>query len=186
MSLVKFARSLSGVGAVRSFRNNITTCISARAIHATPLAFQAAAAVETSTESATRAPIEWSSKSTDLVSRLRDQQKYYATVVIKGRPFTVTQNDIIIMDRIKDLELGDSLALNQVTELGSRDYTIKGQPFVDPSLFRIKATVIEHPDGKQFTVTKKKQRTAHQKITYHRNYYTMLRVALIDVNSFEK
>ncbi|KAJ2754795.1 hypothetical protein H4S06_003520, partial [Coemansia sp. BCRC 34490] len=124
-------------------------------------------------------PIKWSSNTSELVSRLRDQQKYYATVVIKGRPFTVTANDIIIMDRIKDLELGDLLSLSQVTELGSRDYTIKGQPFVDPSLFNIKATVIEHPDGKLFTVTKKKRRTAHQKVTYHRNHYTMLRVSAI-------
>ncbi|KAJ1736088.1 hypothetical protein LPJ72_001572 [Coemansia sp. Benny D160-2] len=126
-------------------------------------------------------PIKWSSNTSELVSRLRDQQKYYATVVIKGRPFTVTANDIIIMDRIKDLELGDLLSLSQVTELGSRDYTIKGQPFVDPSLFNIKATVIEHPDGKLFTVTKKKRRTAHQKVTYHRNHYTMLRVSAITV-----
>ncbi|KAI7833718.1 ribosomal protein L21-like protein [Kickxella alabastrina] len=115
----------------------------------------------------------WSANSIELVNRLREQQKYYATV-----------NDIIVMDRIKDLELGDSLSLNQVTELGSHDYTIKGQPMVDPSLFKIEATVIEHPDGKLFTVTKKKQRTAHHKTTYHRNRYTMLRVAKIDVNKF--
>ncbi|KAJ2741144.1 hypothetical protein GGI20_005388 [Coemansia sp. BCRC 34301] len=131
--------------------------------------------------SATSTPAKWSDGSIDLVNRLRDQQKYYATVVIKGRPFTVTRNDIIVMDRIKELELGDSLTLNQVTELGSRDYTIKGQPFIEPSLFRIEATVIEHPDGKLFTVTKKKRRTAHQKITYHRNRHTMLRVSAIDV-----
>ncbi|KAJ2402480.1 hypothetical protein GGI23_000678 [Coemansia sp. RSA 2559] len=126
-------------------------------------------------------PIKWSPSTAGLVSRLRDQQNYYATVVVKGRPFTVTQNDIIVMDRIKDLELGDLLSLTQITELGSRDYTIKGQPFVDPSLFSIKATVIEHPDGKLFTVTKKKRRTAHQKVTYHRNHYTMLRVSSINV-----
>ncbi|KAJ2785677.1 hypothetical protein H4R18_000368 [Coemansia javaensis] len=146
----------------------------ARALHTT-----ATAAAE---QAAARAPVKWSPKSADLVSRLRDQQKYYATVVIKGRPFTVTQNDIIIMDRIRELELGDSLALNQVTELGSRDYTIKGQPYIDPSLYRIEATVIEHADGKQFTVTKKKRRTASQKVTYHRNHHTMLRVSLLDVN----
>ncbi|KAJ2487309.1 hypothetical protein IWW37_005308 [Coemansia sp. RSA 2050] len=136
-----------------------------------------------STVAATAAslPTKWSAGSVDLVNRLRDQQKYYATVVIKGRPFTVTQNDIIVMDRIQELELGDSLALNQVTELGSRDYTIKGQPFIDSSLFKIEATVIEHPDGKLFTVTKKKRRTAHQKVTYHRNRHTMLRVSTIDV-----
>ncbi|KAJ2812926.1 hypothetical protein FBU31_007519, partial [Coemansia sp. 'formosensis'] len=133
------------------------TQISTRAIHSSQIPASTAAAATTSL------PKKWSAGSVDLVNRLRDQQKYYATVVIKGRPFTVTQNDIIVMDRIQELELGDSLALNQVTELGSRDYTIKGQPFIDSSLFKVEATIIEHPDGKLFTVTKKKRRTAHQK-----------------------
>ncbi|KAJ2194515.1 hypothetical protein EV180_005237 [Coemansia sp. RSA 518] len=139
----------------------------------------------TSATAASPTATKWSPQTVELVNRLRDQQKYYATVIIKGRPFTVTQNDIVVMDRIKDLELGDSLALNQVTELGSRDYTIKGQPFVNPGMFKIEATVIEHPDGKQFTVTKKKQRTAGKKTTFHRNHHTMLRISLIDVNSIQ-
>ncbi|KAJ2241411.1 hypothetical protein GGI13_007342, partial [Coemansia sp. RSA 455] len=119
--------------------------ISTRALHSSQTPASTVAATATSL------PTKWSTGSVDLVNRLRDQQKYYATVVIKGRPFTVTQNDIIVMDRIQELELGDSLALNQVTELGSRDYTIKGQPFIDSSLFKVEATVIEHPDGKLFT-----------------------------------
>ncbi|KAJ2031490.1 hypothetical protein H4S04_005365, partial [Coemansia sp. S16] len=119
--------------------------ISTRALHSSQTPASTVAATATSQ------PTKWSAVSVDLVNRLRDQQKYYATVVIKGRPFTVTQNDIIVMDRIQELELGDSLALNQVTELGSRDYTIKGQPFIDSSLFKVEATVIEHPDGKLFT-----------------------------------
>ncbi|KAJ1733438.1 hypothetical protein LPJ61_001562 [Coemansia biformis] len=161
------------VGASRSALRFGAAGIRARALHA---------AAAPGAQPLASAPVKWSAQSADLVARLRDQKKYYATVVIKGRPFTVTQNDIVVMDRIRDLELGDSLQLNQVTELGSRDYTIKGQPLVDPSLYRIEATVIEHPDGKLFTVTKKKQRTAHQKVTYHRNRHTMFRISLIDVN----
>ncbi|KAJ1877239.1 hypothetical protein LPJ66_012148 [Kickxella alabastrina] len=168
MAFAGILRTFNGLKTATAF-----TRISARALYTTQ------------TEAAkTATAASWSNNSIELVNRLREQQKYYATVVIKGRPFTVTQNDIIVMDRIKDLELGDSLSLNQVTELGSHDYTIKGQPMVDPSLFKIEATVIEHPDGKLFTVTKKKQRTAHHKTTYHRNRYTMLRVSKIDVNKF--
>ncbi|KAJ2830425.1 hypothetical protein IWW50_000288 [Coemansia erecta] len=166
--------------AARSLATSTTLRVPAQGIQTTPAPLQVAGEA-----AASPATAKWSPQTVDLVNRLRDQQKYYATVVIKGRPFTVTQNDIVVMDRIKDLELGDSLALNQVTELGSRDYTIKGQPFVDPGMFRIEATVIEHPDGKQFTVVKKKQRTAGQKTTYHRNHHTMLRISLIDVNSIK-
>ncbi|KAJ2843930.1 hypothetical protein IWW36_005374 [Coemansia brasiliensis] len=167
---------------VRSCSSNLKLSTAARSLATTaPKSLQKEAAAPAARSN----PVKWSATTVDLVNRLRDQQKYYATVVIKGRPFTVTQNDVVVMDRIKDLELGDALALNQVTELGSRDYTIKGRPYVDPSLYRIEATVIEHPDGKQFTVTKKKQRTAGQKTTYHRNYYTMLRISLIDVNKIQ-
>ncbi|KAJ2459697.1 hypothetical protein GGF42_001310 [Coemansia sp. RSA 2424] len=170
MSLVRIGSIAFGIRAA-------LVQISTRALHSS----QPAASTVAATATAMSASAKWSAGSVDLVNRLREQQKYYATVVIKGRPFTVTQNDIIVMDRIKELELGDSLALNQVTELGSRDYTIKGQPFVDCGLFKVEATVIEHPDGKLFTVTKKKRRTAHQKITYHRNRHTMLRVSAINV-----
>ncbi|KAJ2357618.1 hypothetical protein H4S01_006458 [Coemansia sp. RSA 2610] len=163
--------SFAGIG--RTLTHAIAVRAAARGLSSTAAPLSQAAAPK------------WSASTASLVGRLRDQQKYYATVVIKGRPFTVAQNDIVVMDRIKDLELGDSLALDQVTELGSLDYTIKGQPFVDPALYRIEATVIEHPDGKQFTVTKKKQRTAGQKTTYHRNHHTMLRISLIDVNSIQ-
>ncbi|KAI9503721.1 hypothetical protein GGI25_006472 [Coemansia spiralis] len=174
MSLAAISRSL--------FRFSRTNALSGAACGRFPLPQQFSYSTQQTAAENAQAPIKWSSKTAELISRLRDQQKYYATVVIKGRPFTVTQNDIVVMDRIKELELGDSLALTQVTELGSRDYTIKGQPFVDPSLYSIKATVIEHPDGKLFTVTKKRRRTAHQKTTYHRNHYTMLRISLVDIN----
>ncbi|KAJ2160704.1 hypothetical protein GGF46_002062 [Coemansia sp. RSA 552] len=167
MSLVGIRHSLLRFGAVPSVAGQFRT----RAL---------STAAETAAQSA-----KWSPRTIDLVTRLRDQQKYYATVLIKGRPFTVTQNDVVVMDRMKDLELGDILRLNQVTELGSRDYTIKGRPFVNPSLYRIEATVIEHPDGKRFTVVKKKQRTAGQKTTHHRNYHTMLRISLVDVNKIQ-
>ncbi|KAJ1859036.1 hypothetical protein GGH12_000881 [Coemansia sp. RSA 1822] len=174
---------MSSVGACRLF----TRVAASFTLRAPVRGFQTtrASLQETTTATASPASTKWSPQTVELVNRLRDQQKYYATVIIKGRPFTVTQNDIVVMDRIKDLELGDSLALNQVTELGSRDYTIKGQPFVNPGMFKIEATVIEHPDGKQFTVTKKKQRTAGQKTTFHRNHHTMLRISLIDVNSIK-
>ncbi|KAJ1806574.1 hypothetical protein LPJ56_005101 [Coemansia sp. RSA 2599] len=172
---MSFARLTRAVCNFKAVPSSAFTQISARNVHT-------ARASLAETKAALGSAVNWSENSIDLIGRLREQQKYYATVVIKGRPFTVTQNDIVVMDRIKDLELGDALALNQVTEIGSRDYTIKGQPLVDPSLFRIEATVIEHPDGKLFTVTKKKQRTAGQKTTYHRNHYTMLRISKIDVN----
>ncbi|KAI8321707.1 hypothetical protein GQ54DRAFT_173733 [Martensiomyces pterosporus] len=176
MSLAGLARSRFGLNAAQALSATAFTRISAASVR------PACSFYSTGTAQTAEPPVAWSSNTADLVNRLRDQQKYYATVVIKGRPFTVAQNDIIIMDRIKELELGDALALNQVTELGSHDYTIKGQPFVDPSLFKIQATVIEHPDGKLFSVVKKRRRTAQKKTTFHRNHYTMLRISMIDVN----
>ncbi|KAJ1674061.1 hypothetical protein EV182_004044, partial [Spiromyces aspiralis] len=127
----------------------------------------------------------WSEGTKRAVNALRSQNNYYATVVIKGRHFTVTQNDVVVMDRMNDVELGDVLDLSQVAELGSKDYTIKGQPFVDPAFFKIEATVIEHPVAQQVKIVKKRRHTGYQNTKIHQHRHTLLRISLLEVNRLE-
>ncbi|KAG1055962.1 hypothetical protein G6F43_002107 [Rhizopus delemar] len=84
------------------------------------------------------------SDSSSLVQKLRDQLRYYAVVDITGRPFLVTKNDKVIVNRLKDVKVGDVIKLDKVRELGSKDYTLKGSPYVPENVFDIHATVIEH------------------------------------------
>ncbi|KAJ1979290.1 hypothetical protein H4R35_001574 [Dimargaris xerosporica] len=117
-----------------------------------------------------------------LVHRLRNQAKYYATVKIKGKCYTITEGDLIVTDRMADLSLGDVLNLDSVVELGSKDYTIVGKPLVSTDYFTIKAVVTEHPVSSMVTTTKFKKRKDYHKTIEYQPRYTLLRIAKLDMN----
>ncbi|ORY04083.1 hypothetical protein K493DRAFT_311509 [Basidiobolus meristosporus CBS 931.73] len=119
------------------------------------------------------------------VNTLRDQLRYYAIAEIAGRPFLVTKNDVVVVDHMKEVQLGDILKLNRVRELGSHDYTIQGKPYVNSDFYSIRATVIEQPKGKQIEIIKKKRRKGYQRRLTHRQPYTVLRISEVEVNKLE-
>ncbi|CAG8531453.1 5250_t:CDS:2, partial [Acaulospora colombiana] len=90
-------------------------------------------------------PKLFSEETKEAVNRLRGQLRYYAVIEIRSQKFLVTKNDLVIAHRLRDVNVGDELKLNRVLELGSKDYTVKGQPLVSESFYNIKATVIEQP-----------------------------------------
>ncbi|PVU93604.1 hypothetical protein BB559_003231 [Furculomyces boomerangus] len=124
---------------------------------------------------------KWSEKSLDLLKKFYEQPNHFATVIIKGRPFTVTKRDLVVMDRIKDLKVGDVIKLTQITELGSKDFTIKGSPYINPELVNLQATVVEHPESSLMTIFKKKRRKGYQRTLKHKNQHTLLRVTELEV-----
>ncbi|KAF9914383.1 hypothetical protein BX616_008418 [Lobosporangium transversale] len=117
------------------------------------------------------------------INLLRNQLRYYAVAEIKNRPYLITKNDIIVLDRLKDVSLGDVIELNQIKELGSKDYAIKGQPYVSPEYYSIKATVIEQPKGKMVETFKKKRRKHFQRRYHIKPLHTLLRVSELEVKA---
>ncbi|RKP39021.1 ribosomal protein L21-like protein, partial [Dimargaris cristalligena] len=116
-----------------------------------------------------------------LVNRLRNQINYFATVRIKGRLFTVTEGDMIVTERMADLALGDVLQLDRVKEIGSRDFSIVGKPYVSPEYYTIRAVVMEHTLSSPITVVKFKKRKDYKKTIVYQHKYTLLRVSKLDV-----
>lgn len=140
------------------------------------------------------------------IARLSLQPKHYAKVHIHDKAYIVTKGDVIHLPvHLKNTNLGDTLTLNRVSALGSRDYTLRSTPthppaqmnvdgtpktkvspkvpvsFVDPALFDIRATVIEHTkQPMQFTI-KKKRRNRHAKLVKSKQNYTVLRVSALDI-----
>ncbi|KAF8983834.1 hypothetical protein BGZ46_009402 [Entomortierella lignicola] len=117
------------------------------------------------------------------IKLLRDQIRYYAVAEIKNRPYLITKNDIIVLDRLKDVQLGDVIELNQIKELGSKDYAIQGKPYVSPEYYSIKATVIEQPKGKIVETFKKKRRKHFQRRYHMKPLHTLLRVSELEVKA---
>ena len=127
----------------------------------------------------------FSNTTKDYLNRLRDQLHYYAVVEINSQKFLITKNDLVTTHRLRDVGVGDEIKLNRVLELGSRDYTIKGQPLVTEAFYSIKSTVVEQPKGPFIEIFKKKRRNRHKKRITHKQTYTVLRISEVEINKLE-
>ncbi|KAF9085892.1 hypothetical protein BGX29_003081 [Mortierella sp. GBA35] len=161
--------------------NSAVTASTARLFSATSSASQATPTTSTASPAPTSTQTPASSESP--ISLLRNQLRYYAVAEIKNRPYLITKNDIIVLDRLKDVQLGDVIELNQIKELGSKDYAIKGAPYVAPEYYSIKATVIEQPKGKIVETFKKKRRKHFQRRYHIKPLHTLLRVSELEVKA---
>lgn len=76
---------------------------------------------------------------------------------------------------------GDVLRLNRATAIGSRDFTLKGQPYVDENLFECRA-VVEGTEAEPMRLKiKKKQRCRRTKTVRSKHKYTVLRVSEVRI-----
>ncbi|KAJ3147330.1 hypothetical protein HDU89_005680 [Geranomyces variabilis] len=114
------------------------------------------------------------------LSLLRAQPSFYAIIELKSRPYHIQTNDIIIAPRINELALGDVIALDRVREIGSKDFILKGNPYIDPRYFAIKATVVEHVVSRETEVLFKK-RSGRNRIIKNKSHHTALRVGEIEI-----
>ncbi|KAG0311118.1 hypothetical protein BGZ97_012073 [Linnemannia gamsii] len=155
--------------------NSAVTASAVRLFSATSTATQATTSSTESSSTPSTTPSE--------LSLLRNQLRYYAVAEIKSRPYLITKNDIIVLDRLKDVKLGDVIELNQIKELGSKDYAIQGAPYVSSEYYSIKATVIEQPKGKIVETFKKKRRKHFQRRYHIKPLHTLLRVSELEVKA---
>lgn len=81
---------------------------------------------------------------------------------------------------------GDILRLNRASALGSRDYTLKGAPYLDERIFECRATVMGTESGPMMVKTKKKQRTRKTHTVRSKHKFTVLRIAEVRINSLEE
>lgn len=112
---------------------------------------------------------------------LRLATDLYAVFRIHNRPYLVTQGDKVILPfRMKQADVGDTLKLTDVTTLGSRNFTLRDDP-IDPSLYNLKATVIEKTKRKFETreVTKKRNRRVRH--VHSKGDLTVLRINTLEV-----
>lgn len=133
---------------------------------------------------------------------LRAQPPHYITINIYGRPFLVTQGDLLRLPfRIPGLRPGDVLRLNKATHIGSRDFTLRAPPpvrgevevrhqvakggYLDDRLFICRATVVAEESEPLRIMEKTKRRQRHVKHVKSKHRYTFLRISEVTLNSLE-
>ena len=89
--------------------------------------------------------------------------------------------DLLTVARLNDVRVGDRLRLSEIHEVGSRDYTLRGDPLLPPELVNVQATVVEHTKGAMERIVKFKRRKHYKKTVTHKQTYTRLRIGDIEI-----
>jgi large subunit ribosomal protein L21 len=76
---------------------------------------------------------------------------------------------------MRDVKVGDTIALTDIREIGSREYTLRGENVAEAGV-KVHATVVEHTKGAMEYIFKKKRRKGYQRTIEHKQPYTRLRI----------
>ncbi|EKM81650.1 hypothetical protein AGABI1DRAFT_111925 [Agaricus bisporus var. burnettii JB137-S8] len=109
------------------------------------------------------------------------QPSQYVVASFLGRKYILTPRDLLTVPRIRDVNVGDVLTLDAIHELGSREYTLRGNPTIPLSRVKVEATVVEHTKGPMEYVFKKKRRKGYRKTIQNKQPYTRLRIGNINI-----
>ncbi|KIK08927.1 hypothetical protein K443DRAFT_83643 [Laccaria amethystina LaAM-08-1] len=118
---------------------------------------------------------------TSALELIRSQPSQYVIASFAGKKYILTPRDLLTVPRLRDVKVGDVLRLDEIHELGSREYTLRGNPVISPSRVQVEATVVEHTKGTMEYIFKKKRRKGYQKTIQHKQTYTRLRIGDIEI-----
>ncbi|KAF7327800.1 Methyltransf-25 domain-containing protein [Mycena kentingensis (nom. inval.)] len=115
---------------------------------------------------------------------IRSQPSQYIVATLGGKRHILSPRDLLTVPRIAQVQVGDLVALSAIHELGSREYTLRGDPVIPASAgVSVHATVVEHTKGAMEYTYKKKRRKGYQKLIQHKPPYTRLRIGNIEYSS---
>ena len=107
---------------------------------------------------------------------------FYASFRIHTQSFLVTVGDTVTLPfRLKNVNVGDTLRVTQIETFGNRNFTLKGEPFVDEKLCLIRARVIEHTKEPMRVKLQTKKRNRRVKHIQSKHPYTVLKISEISI-----
>ncbi|KAK1597855.1 ribosomal protein L21-like protein [Colletotrichum navitas] len=144
-----------------------------------------AAAVKTATPPMTTTPISDSVQA--VLPFLAAQPNHYITFHIHGRPYLVQPGDSVRLPfKMPGVVPGDVLRLNRASVIGSRDYTLKGAPFIDERVFECRAVVTGTESEPMRLKTKTKRRQRRVKTVKSKHRFTTLTISELKINAPEE
>lgn len=132
-------------------------------------------------------PLKLTRSLTSLLPYLTSQSSHYISAHFHARPYLITEGDSIRLPfRMPNVQPGDVLRLNRASVLGSRDFTLKGTPYVDERLFECRVRVLGTEAEPLRIKEKTKRRNRHVKRVKSKHKYTVLRVMEVKVRPLEE
>ena len=100
-----------------------------------------------------------------------------ATIKTQGKQFSVTEGDILIVDRYPKTETGSTIEINEVLAAGEGESFKVGTPFLTGA--SVKATILENKRAKKVIVFKKKKRKGMERKRGHRQELSVIKIESI-------
>ncbi|KAL8648534.1 MAG: hypothetical protein Q9210_004929 [Variospora velana] len=117
-----------------------------------------------------------------LLPLLAAQLPHYITAHIHAHPYLLTEGDTLRLPFLMpSAPLGTVLRLNRASMLGSRDYTLRGNPWVNEDWFVCRARVVGVETEPLRVVEKTKRRQRRVKKAKNKMRFTILRVTKVGV-----
>ncbi|APA06140.1 hypothetical protein sscle_01g009100 [Sclerotinia sclerotiorum 1980 UF-70] len=133
------------------------------------------------------APLSLSPSVKEMLPFLTAQPSHFITTHIYSRPYLVTVGDTVRLPfRMPGVVPGDVLRLNTASSIGSRDYTLKGTPYLDERIFECRARVMGTEAEPMRIKEKTKRRNRKTKTVKSKHKYTILRIAELRVKPVEE
>ncbi|TVY48737.1 Homocitrate dehydratase, mitochondrial [Lachnellula occidentalis] len=131
-------------------------------------------------------PIALDASVKEMLPLLAAQPSHYISAHIHAKPYLVTAGDTVRLPfHMPGVVPGDILRLNRASSLGSRDYTLKGTPYVDERVFECRARVMGTEAEPMRTKEKKKRRNRRINTVKSKHKFTILKIAELKINSLE-
>lgn len=131
-------------------------------------------------------PLALDASVTEMLPLLAAQSSHYITIHIHGKPYLVTAGDTVRLPfHMPGVIPGDVLRLNRASNLGSRDYTMKGAPYLDERLFECRARVMGTEAEPLRIKEKKKRRNRRINRVQTKLKFTILKIAEVKINRLE-
>jgi len=102
-----------------------------------------------------------------------------ATIKTQGRQFSVSEGDILIVNRYPKTEAGAIIEIKEVLAAGEGDAFRVGTPLLDGA--SVTARVLENKRGKKVIVFKKKKRKGYERKRGHRQELSVIKIESIKV-----
>ncbi|KAL2867110.1 mitochondrial 54S ribosomal protein bL21m [Aspergillus lucknowensis] len=118
---------------------------------------------------------------------LTSQKPHYISAHLHDRPYLLTEGDELRLPfRMPNVAPGDVLRFNRASVLGSRDFTLKGSPYIDERLFECRVRVMGVDSEPLRVKEKTKRRRRHVQRVTSKHRYTLLRVMDVKVKTVEE
>ena len=102
----------------------------------------------------------------------------FAVVNVRGFQYKVVQDDVLVLQHLQGVDIGEQVVLDQVQMVGSKDYTALGRPWVESA--KVFATVEQQTLSEKVIVFKKKRRQNYKKNNSSEAKLTVLRIDSIE------